>query len=629
MLMAIQLPATSTTYVRNFEEDIMRFLWVACKHIVAPLVLLLSSGLLFAQSNPVYMQFGSAKALYYKPDGNAKPRVAFLITHRTSNFLQHLGCSELPKRGFAALCMNTRYDNNELIVDFDRIALDVKAGVEFLRKQPGIERVLFLAHSGGGPTLSFYQAVAENGVAFCQDPRKIATCRSDLAGLPRADGIAFADAHPGVPVILLRSLNGAVLNETPKSFDPFLDPYSVANGYNATGSSNYPADFQGRYFAAQSRRMNALIDSALGRQAAVRAGAGPYPDNDLFPIPHGGNPGAGPGGASQLHSLDTKISLRRTNSPRKLLKNDGTISEQIITSVSPVELNTKDSTNAFDTGTKLLTLRSFLTTQAIRSTNSLDGIDHCSALNDTVCAVGSISVPIMIAGMGGYLFIRDSEEEYEAAKSADKDLVFIEGATHGFTPCANCGVPAATYSNSVKNLFDYIANWAKARYTTSVAIEYQRLGTEQYFLTNNSAEVLALDAGTQSGWVRTGQELPVYPVGDRSAATRSPVCRLYGSPEAGHDTHVYSASPGECAAISGTPGGWIIETAEAFVADLPDATSGLCPSGSQPIYGLSNNKPDRSQRFTTSAALRDQLVAAGWVKLGAGPGGVAMCGPSA
>lgn len=605
----------------------MRFIWLACTRAIASIVLLLSPALSFAQSSPVYMQFGSAKATYYKPDGNATPRVAFLITHRTSNFLQHIGCSELPKRGFAALCMNTRYDNNELIVDFDRIALDVKAGVEFLRKQPGIERVLFLAHSGGGPTLSFYQAVAENGIAFCQDPRKIAPCRSDLAGLPPADGIAFTDAHPGVPVILLRSLNGSVLNETPKSFDPLLDPYNPANGYSATASSNYSEDFQNRYFAAQSRRMNALIDAALGRQAAIRAGAGPYPDNDLFPIPHGGNPGAGPGGASQLHSLDTKISLRRTKSPRKLLKNDGTISEQIITSVSPVELNTKDSTNAFDTGTKLLTLRSFLTTQAIRSTNSLDGIDHCTAINDTVCALGSISVPVMIAGMGGYLFIRDSEEEYEAAKSADKDLVFIEGATHGFTPCSNCGVPASTYSNSVKNLFDYIENWTKARYSTSVAVEYQRTGTDQYFLTNDSAEILALDEGKHAGWTRTGQQIPVYHVGDRSAATRSPVCRLYGSPQPGNDTHVYSASPSECSSILATPGGWVLETTEAFVADLPSATTGACPAGSQPIYGLSNNKPNQSERLTSSAVIRDQMLAVGWVRLGIGPAGVVMCGP--
>ena len=67
-------------------------------------------------------------------------------------------------------------------------------------------------------------------------------------------------------------------------------------------------------------------------------------------------------------------------------------------------------------------------------------------------------------GMGGYLFIRDSEEEFENSKSTDKDLVFIEGATHGFTPCGNCGAPDGAYSNSVKNLFDYVGNWTRARF---------------------------------------------------------------------------------------------------------------------------------------------------------------------
>lgn len=580
------------------------------------------------QTNPTYMQFGAAKATYYKPDGNAKPRVAFLIIHRTSNFLQHLGCTELSKRGYVALCMNTRYENNELLVDWDRIALDVKAGVEFLRKQPGIERVLFLAHSGGGPTLSFYQAVAENGLAFCQNPNKIAPCKSDLAGLPRVDGIAFTDAHPGVPLILLRSLNGSVLNETPKSFDPLLDPYSVANGYSATGPSNYSADFQTRYFAAQSRRMNALIDLALSKQTAIKNGTGPYPDNDMFLIPHGGNPGAGPGGASQLHSLDPNISLRRTNGPRKLLKNDGSISNQVVVSVSPVELNTQASTNAFDTGTKLLTLRSFLTTQAIRSTNSLDGMDHCSTNNDTVCALRSISVPIMVAGMGGYLFIRDSEEEFENAKSADKDLVFIEGATHGFTPCTNCGAPASAYSNSVKNLFDYVDSWAKARFTVSKAVEYRRAGTDDYVVTLNSAEILALDAGTTSGWTRTGEEIPVFGAGDRSVASRSPVCRLYGTSQPGQDRHAFFAVPAQCDP-GAQPGSWVSESAEVFTADLPNPTTGACPSGTQPIYGLSNNKPDHAHRLTKSTAIRAQMLGEGWVSVGFGADGVAMCGPTA
>jgi hypothetical protein len=426
----------------------------------------LTAPLASAQSDPTYFTSGGVKALYYKPDNNPRPRIGFLIVHRTANYMTHVGCTELSKRGYGVFCMNTRYENNELLVDWDRIALDVKVGIEYLRKQPGMEKVILFGHSGGGPTTSFYQAVAEKGIAFCKDPKKIVPCNDDLANLPKADGIVFADAHPGVPVILLRSLNGSVIDETPKKFNPLLDPYSTANGYNPNGPSNYSADFQARYFAAQSARMNALINSAHRRTQEIAAGNGPYPDNDMFLIPHGGNPGAGPGGASQLHSLDLNISLRKTNAPQKLLKNDGSISRQIVTSVSPVEPGTLASTMSFNRGTKLVTLRSFLATQAVRSTNSLNGIDHCSSNNSTVCAVGSISVPTLVMGMHGYLFIRDSEEEFQASAAADKDLVFIEGATHGFTPCANCTNinGAAEYSNSVKNLFDYVHNWTSERY---------------------------------------------------------------------------------------------------------------------------------------------------------------------
>jgi hypothetical protein len=55
--------------------------------------------------------------------------------------------------------------------------------------------------------------VAENGVSYCQGPNKLVQCGNDLANLPRADGVIFVDAHPGVSVNGLRSLNPAVMNE--------------------------------------------------------------------------------------------------------------------------------------------------------------------------------------------------------------------------------------------------------------------------------------------------------------------------------------------------------------------------------------------------------------------------------
>src|SRR6266446_3055847 len=171
-----------------------------------------ASVLSFAQSNPRYIQFApsSVKGALYKPDSGPAPHVAILAIHRTANFMSHPATTELSKRGFLVVGMNPRSDNNETIVDFESNALDVKSGMEFLRKQPGITKVLLFGHSGGGPTTSFYQAVAEKGTSYCKGPNKLVQCGDNLAGLPKADGIIFMDAHPGVSVNGLRSLNPAI-----------------------------------------------------------------------------------------------------------------------------------------------------------------------------------------------------------------------------------------------------------------------------------------------------------------------------------------------------------------------------------------------------------------------------------
>ena len=100
---------------------------------------------------------------------------------------------------------------------------------------------------------------------------KLVQCGSDLAGLPRADGIVFVDAHPGVSVNGLRSLNPAVMNEAnPRQIDPALDPFSPRNGFNPSGPSHYSDDFKQRYFKAQAARMNRLIDAALQKAQALK-----------------------------------------------------------------------------------------------------------------------------------------------------------------------------------------------------------------------------------------------------------------------------------------------------------------------------------------------------------------------
>jgi hypothetical protein len=59
---------------------------------------------------------------------------------------------------------------------------------------------------------------------------------------------------------------------------------------------------------------------------------------------------------------------------------------------------------------------------------------------------------------------------------------------------------------------------------------------------------------------------------------------------------------------------------------LPAA--GVCPTGTTQIYRVFSNRPDANHRYMTSRALRDQMVAMGWLSEGDGPDQVVMCAPA-
>jgi len=73
-------------------------------------------------------------------------------------------------------------------------------------------------------------------------------------------------------------------------------------------------------------------------------------------------------------------------------------------------------------------------------------------------------VPVLFLAMGAHYFIRDNERQYDTSGSKDKELIVIEGANHGFTPCKPCEKSPDQYSNTVKNIFDYAAKWLDARF---------------------------------------------------------------------------------------------------------------------------------------------------------------------
>jgi DNA-binding beta-propeller fold protein YncE len=154
-----------------------------------------------------------------------------------------------------------------------------------------------------------------------------------------------------------------------------------------------------------------------------------------------------------------------------------------------------------------------------------------------------------------------------------------------------------------------------------MATEYYNAVLDHHFLTASNAEIYSLDAGAVPGWLRTGQSFPVYGGRDAGAA---PVCRFYIPPALG-DSHFYSASAVECEDVRTKFPALIFEAADVFHAHLPDPVTGSCPPADTRVYRLWNKRVDSNHRYTTSIAVRDAMVAKGYIPEGYGPESIAMC----
>jgi hypothetical protein len=158
------------------------------------------------------------------------------------------------------------------------------------------------------------------------------------------------------------------------------------------------------------------------------------------------------------------------------------------------------------------------------------------------------------------------------------------------------------------------------------AIEFFHAGFGHYFLSADPVEINALDTGYFAGWARTGQSFQAYATGSSGGPSNNPVCRYYGLPSAGIDSHFYSASAVECWEVNeyyGTE--WQVESDNVFQIDLPDTSTGACPGGTIAVYRVFNQKQDANHRYTTSAAIRAAMEAQGWKREGYGPDATIMC----
>ena len=116
------------------------------------------------------------------------------------------------------------------------------------------------------------------------------------------------------------------------------------------------------------------------------------------------------------------------------------------------------------------TVKNYLASYAIRVTpdfgygedSTIRGVDWRSTYSSPPGNVEGISVPFLALGMTGNWEGLAAETIYDHAKSADKSLAFIEGATHIYTPCKACEKTPGEFGDTVKTTYDYIDGWVSS-----------------------------------------------------------------------------------------------------------------------------------------------------------------------
>ena len=168
---------------------------------------------------------------------------------------------------------------------------------------------------------------------------------------------------------------------------------------------------------------------------------------------------------------------------------------------------------------------------------------------------------------------------------------------------------------------DFIAGAGTAAVLSSV-IEFYNASLDHYFITWGADEIAKLDAGTViKGWTRTGTTFKAYTT---AQAGTSPVCRYYIPPGLG-DSHFFGRGTTECDATGRNNPSFVLEDPAFMQMVLP--IGGVCPASTQPVYRVFSNRVDANHRYMTDRAVRDQMVAKGWLAEGDGPDLVVMCAP--
>ena len=442
---------------------------MSCGAAIAALTCLAAPSALWGQTPPAaavpavkttYVRLtGNANALLVEPaQAGPKSRIVVINVHPGKiNVFEYFTGRALVARGYRMIGVN--YYGPE--TTFEELLPPIGAAVKYARSIPGVERVVLVGHSGGGPELAYYADIAENGPAACQKPNRLYKCDPQgLTGLPKVDGVVIMEANVGAPHRSF-SIDPAVDTSNPKARKPALDMYAPANGFDPKrNAGTYSAAFKAKYFTGQHERSQKLIAQAQARLTAIDAHTGAYNDNEPFVVAGMAENSEG----ARLNMADSSI-LAETHGAHPHLRADGTTPVEIARSTRKAAATPAEDRDTLEETTQFTTVRHFLSYLATTTTadyamtkNDIKGVDWSSSANTVAGSLEGVTVPTLVMAGSCTIHMVPLKIGFDHAAAKDKEFVVVEGGDHSFRPCR------PEFGDSAKKAFDYVDNWLNKRF---------------------------------------------------------------------------------------------------------------------------------------------------------------------
>ena len=225
--------------------------------------------------------------------------------------------------------------------------------------------------------------------------------------------------------------------------------------------------------------------------------------------------------------------------------------------------------------------------------NGLDPYDFRGASSATDCGIGRAIAPGGACTLSLYFKPRDA-----GSRRANLVVDAPQLAALAFLTLAGDGTEAPETAPMID------------------VVEFYNRRDGQYFITADAGEISLLDdGGLGPDWSRTGASFRAWP---RDAAETGvlPVCRFFGTPGFGPESHFYTSYGNECAIVRNDPH-WI-EEGVTFRARLPAA--GACAAGDVTVSRLwrpGATVTASRHRYVVDSATAAAMQAAGWELEGA------------